>query len=414
MRTEIQHKDTAATAASVVPVFRQAQTVGGALFVIGLIGAGIGFFLSPRAFWSSYMFAFVFWAGMTLGATTLTYLHHSIRATWSVAILRLLEAANRTMPYIAVLWLGLVAGLVTHALYQWGNPELVAQSELMQKKTYWLNTPGYIVRGIIYFAFWLGTMAWLNSSSRKQDLTGDDRLADKRATFAAPLGVVHVVLLTLAFTDWVMSLDPAWFSTIYGALFMIAQILAMLSLGMIIFLGLRNRRPYNLVIHKQITRDIGTVLLGFTMFWTYFTLSQFLIIWSGNLPEEIPFFINRFAGGMSIIGGLIILLQFFVPFVALLSVRLKRDPKLLFPVAGLVLTIRIVDSWWQIIPFFRVGADAFNLGAIALDLGVWAAVGGLWILLFSKNVIEYAQENLLVVRHDTRLVEGKLAEEHHA
>jgi predicted secreted protein len=394
-------------------MIRLARNAGGLFLLLGLIAVGVGLFSAPQIFWSSYMFAFVFWGGMTLGATTLTYLHHSIRATWSVAILRILESANKTIPYFACLCAVLVVGMFTKQIYQWGDPALVAQSEILQKKEYWLNPIGFTVRAVFYFAFWWWTTHILNSSSRRQDETGDDSLGDRRATIAAPLGVVHVILLTLAFTDWVMSLDPAWFSTIYGALFMIGQILAILSMSLIIFLRLRDKRPYNTVVHTQVVRDLGTVMLGFTMFWTYFTLSQFLIIWSGNLPEEIPFYINRFSGGMNIIGGFVVLFQFFTPFVALLSVRLKRDPSILWPVALLVLVVRIVDTWWQVIPFFRVGADALNIGNIAMDLGVWAAVGGLWVILFTSNLLQFAQDNLLVVKHDTRLLEGKIAEAHH-
>lgn len=401
------------TSENVTPVLRRVQFVGIGVALVGAILAAMTI-RDMRGFYASFFFAFVFWTGLSLGATTLTFLHHTIRATWGLAILRIIEAANKNLWLILLLWGVIVYGLVTHQVYQWGNPELVAQSEMLQKKQYWLNPMGFIIRGVFCFVFWIGLTTWFNKTSLEQDKTKNNALAQLRTNFAAPLGVAHVVVLTLAFTDWFMSLDPGWFSTIYGALFMIAHVISILSVGILIVLGLRKYRPFSEIVHKQITRDLGTVLLGFTMFWTYFTLSQWLIIWSGNLPEEIPFYINRFAGGMSLVGGAIILLQFFTPFTALLSVRLKRDPKLLLPVVILVIGIRVVDAWWQLIPFFRIGGDALNPVKIAGDLGVWAVVGGIWVWFFMGNLIRFAQQDALIVRHDLRLHEGKIAEAAHA
>lgn len=419
---------TTTTSGSAIPVLRQVQTVAAGAGLIGTAGLIYAFLTDPRSFYSSFMFAFVVFAGMALGGTVLTYLHHTIRATWSLAILRVVESANKTIPYIFALWLVVIVGfgMLMHDqqggnwLYQWANQSLVEASPMLQKKAYWLNVPGFIIRGVIYFAFWMITTAYFNRSSRDEDVNGNAQLGERRQTIAPGFGVIHVVLLTLAWTDWVMSLDPGWYSTIYGALFMIGQILANLSLGIIVVLGLRDKAPYNEIVHKKIARDLGTVMLGFTMFWTYFTLSQFLIIWSGNLPEEIPFYVNRFSGGMNIVGGLIILLQFFTPFIALLSVRLKRDPKLLLPVAIVVFVMRSVDCWWQIIPFFRVGAEAYAPASLLLDLGAWAGVGGVWFYFWAQNMINFAKqttpagESLLIVRHDTRLQENKEAEAAHA
>lgn len=401
------------TSENVTPVLRRVQFAAIGMALVGIIAAVLTIH-DQKAFYASYMFAFVFWAGLSLGATSLTFLHHTIRATWGLAILRVIEAANKNLLLVVLLWGVVAAGLWNHQIYQWGNPDLVAQSEMLQKKAYWLNTPGFIGRGIFYFIFWIGLTTWFNRTSLEQDRTKNNALAQLRTNFAAPLGVAHVVIITLAFTDWIMSLDPGWYSTIYGALFMIAHIISLLSVGILIVIGLRNYRPFTEIYHKQVMRDMATVLLGFVMFWTYFTLSQWLIIWSGNLPEEISFYINRFTGGVSLVGAAIILFQFFTPFTALLSVRLKRDPKLLLPVVILVIGIRVVDAWWQIIPFFRIGPDALNAVKIAGDLGVWAVVGGVWLWFFMGNLIRFAQQDALVVRHDLRLHEGKIAEAAHA
>jgi hypothetical protein len=427
--------------AETIQIFRRLQTIAAGAGIVGWGGllAALFLFNDGRSFYSSFMFAWVVFAGMALGGTVLTYLHHTIRATWSLSILRVLEASNKTMWYVALLWgvVIVVGGIVikdpqgNNWLYQWANDNLVRESTLLQKKEYWLNVPGFIIRGVFFFAFWLISLAWFNRLSREEDLNGNPvksgvggwkglTLGEKRQHVAPGFGVLHVVFLTLAWTDWIMSLDAGWYSTIYAGIFMVGQILANLSLGMIVVLGLRNRRPYNEIIHKQISRDLGTVLLGFTMFWAYFTLSQFLIIWSGNLPEEIPFFINRFTGGMNIVGGLIVLCQFFIPFIALLSVRLKRDPGTLLYAAIWVFVLRSIDCWWQIVPFFRIGPQAYDPAALALDLAAWAGVGGVWFFLWAGNMINFAKttnaagDSLLIARHDTRLQEAKEAEAAHA
>jgi hypothetical protein len=407
------------TTTSPIPVFQNVRTLFGALGVVGWIGLiAAATVFGPnglRSFFSAFTFGFIFWMVLTMGALTLTFLHHSIRATWSLSILRVVEAANKTVPAMFIMWLILAAGLVMHQLYSWNNPDVVGASEVLQRKQWWLNQGGWLVRGVIYFLYWLFMTNKLNSSSRRQDTSHDDREAAMRANWGAPGGVIHILLLTFATTDWIMSLDPTWYSTIYGVWWMMFGFRVMLAIGIITVVGLnlRGHRPFKDIVTPLLTKDIGNMLLGFTMLWGYFSLSQFLIIWSGNLPEEIPFYINRFTGPLVYVGAFLVFAQFFFPFLCLIAGRTKREGRLLVLVSCWIVVMSIVDAFWQVVPFFKVGFSAENLGSYLLDFAGWAAVGAVWVGVFTTNLIKFARENALYPVHDTRLLERKAEWEAH-
>ncbi|MEI6431505.1 MAG: hypothetical protein WCP07_04950 [bacterium] len=400
---------------SPIPTFKRAQNVGGILFLLGAIGLGIALISGDtKAFFASFTFGFVFWMTLTLGCCTLVYLHHSIRATWSLSILRIAEAGTKALPLMLVCWLVMAVGMLSRQLYMWSNPANMAGSEVLQRKTWFLNPTTYIVLSLICFAFWILTTWRLNESSRLQDETRDQRLSENRASFAPPAGVIHVVLLTFAITLWVMSLDPYWVSTIYGVWFMIYGLRLVIALGIAVVWGLRNTRPFNELITKKLGADVGNMLLGLTMFWAYVTVSQFLIIWSANLPEEIPFYINRFTGPMVYLGGFLVIAQFFAPFLCLIGMRNKRAPHIFWRIAVWIIIASIIDMFWQITPFFKVGFSSENLLWYALDFAAFAAIGGAWVWVFASDLIKTAQRNALIPLHDTRLVDSfrEVAEGH--
>jgi hypothetical protein len=411
----------AAQSNSPVPAFRTAQTAFGALGIIGLIGLSIGALGNKQAAFGSFMYGFIFWMTLTMGALTITFLHHAVRAKWSLAILRILESVtNRTLPLMFGLWIVVAIGLWTNQLFSWNDPQTVAASEVLQRKTWWLNPIGWTVRGVLYFAYWAFMVIKLNKSSWRQDKSHDDREAAMRANWGTPGGVIHMLVLTGAVTDWMMSLDPTWYSTLYPAWWMMLGFRAMLALGIIIVFGLEKYRPFSEAVTPVVSKDIGNMLLGFTMLWGYFSLSQYLIIWSGNLPEEIPFFVNRFTGPMVYVGAFLIFAQFFFPFLCLISGRTKRTYPLLVKVAWWISIVTVIDVFWQIVPFFKVGVTAANLPSYLLDFAGWAAVGGLWMGFFLSGLIKFSRENALIPAHDTRLQELQVElkrhemEHHHA
>jgi hypothetical protein len=395
---------------AVNPVFRQWQNVGLMLGVVGMIALIISGVMDKsvnhKAFWSSALYGYIFWLGLTLGCCTLTYLHHSIRAHWSLALLRIVEAGNKNIAVMFVL--GLVIALFTlngHQVYPWADPKVF--EHLHRNKQLWYTSWFWAARAVGYFAFWFFTTRYLNRSSARQDDERDEALADARASRAAPWGVIHVVFLTLAFTDWLMSLDPNWFSTLYGAWHMTTQLLATIAMGTFMILTLRARKPYSDVVSPVLTKDLGNMMLGFTMVFGYFTLSQFLIIWSGNLPEEIAFFVNRFRGGAVLVGMSIVLFQFFLPFLLLVSGRTKRTYTYLRFVAGWVFCWRIIDMWWQTVPFLRHNPLDSR---IFVDIAAILGVGGIWAFFFFKHL----REREVIPAHDNRLLEQKASFEAHS
>ena len=390
---------------STVSVFKKLQSMGGIMAFLGFAGLAIAFFVDRHSFWTSYFYGYFACLGMTLGCVTLTFLHHSIRASWSLSLLRILEAGNKTLPIMALFFIPILIGMHTHEIYLWSNPLEVAHSEVLQRKQWWLNPTGWSIRAVFYFVYWIVMTRIVNASSLRQDKTRDENEAIMRSNISAPGGVIHVVLLTFAYTDWLMSLDPFWYSTIYGVWHMVTQALGVIAFGILIVVGLGNRKPYSEVLTPTLTKNLGNMLLGFTMLWGYISLSQFLIIWSANLPEEISFYVNRFTGPLVVVGGALIVTQFFLPFVSLVSGRTKRTPSILARVALWVILSRFLDLWWQITPFFRKGAGVQFMMDYALDLGAVAAFIGLWLVLFAVNLL--ANNVPLIPLHDERLVESK-------
>jgi hypothetical protein len=370
---------------------------------IGIVGAIAGFLLDTRAAFASYTFAFAFWMSLTIGFLTLTFLHHAVRATWTLSMLRIIEAGNRTYRVMFLAWLPLAIGVATHRVYEWSDPANVAASAMLQHKHIYLNPTAWIIRGFVYFAFWLYTMTQMNRSSLLQDETRDERLALQRSSFGAAFGCIHVLLMTLAVTDWFMSLDPIYYSTIYAVIFMMAGVLAATALGAYLLTRYSALYPFSTIMTPALTRNIGNMLLGFTMFWAYTSLAQFLIQWSANLPEEISFYAQRFVPPLVFVGAIVVICQFVLPFLALLPGRSKRTFSILQKISAVIVVMRLVDCWWQITPFFRHGFTAADLPGLALDFGCWAAIGGLWIFSFIGSLKRYP----LLATHDMRLIEAK-------
>ncbi|WP_309718764.1 hypothetical protein [Armatimonas sp.] len=378
--------------------------------VIGAIALAAGYFTdqsaSHRVFAGAYHYGFIFWLTLTLGCTTLTFLHHTIRAQWSLSILKVLEAGNKNLWLIGMFFVPIaIATVAGHAVFPWADPAFMAKLPIQKQQ--WLNPTAWLIRAVFYFAFWIWTMSKLNASSKAQDLDRDEARGEWRRSFAPPLGVVHVILLTFAFTDWLMSLNPMFFSTLYGAWHMATGILMTIAFGTVLVLSMRTMRPFAAAISPVLTKDLGNMMLGFTMIFGYFTISQFLIIWSGNLPEEIVFFVQRFEGPLVFVGLAIVVFQFFGPFLALLSGKGKRTPHLLIIVAAWIFFFRTIDVWWQVVPFFKSASIAFS--TLWIDLAALVFIGGVWMIFFVRN---FKQTELLPL-HDTRLQDTKLALEAH-
>ena len=348
--------------------------------VVGLVLCLIGGFISTRQFFQSYLFAYVFWLGIALGSLGLVMLHNLSGGAWGVVIRRFLESGMMTLPLMAVLFLPLLFGL--HSAYSWAQPEALAHDAVLRHKSSYLNVPFFLLRAVIYFALWAGA-AWLLARwSDDYERGADAALLARQRLFSGPGLLVYGLTITFASIDWLMSLEPHWYSTIYGVHFFGGHGLAALAFAIMLAALLADQRPFAGVVLERHYRDLGNLLLAFVMLWAYFTYSQWIVIWSGNLPEEISWYLRRNRGGWEWVVTLLVVFHFVAPFLLLLSRATKRRTGLLATIAGLVVFMRLVDIFWYTAPAFHPGAFGIHWLDIAAPIGI----GGIWLAFFFRQL----------------------------
>jgi hypothetical protein len=350
---------------------QRALLVGAAALAVSVVGA----FFNRTQFFRSYLLGFLFWMGIALGSLAILMLQHLTGGAWGLVIRRPLESATRTLPLLAVFFIPLAFNLPP--VYTWTQ-----RGTLPPHKAVYLTIPFFLFRAAIYFAAWMLLMFLANKWSRQQDANGDAALKRKLARLSGPALVLLGFLITFAAVDWIMSLDPAWFSSIFGVLILGGQLVSAMALMIAVCAGLGNQQPMEDVYQSRHYHDLGKLLLAFVMLWAYFSVSQLIIIWSGNLTEEIPWYLHRLNGGWRWIGLLLVVFNFVLPFFFLLSRDLKRRGKLLAWVSLLLLAARLVDVYWLTAPEFWPGAIHFHWMDIALPLGI----GGIWLALFFRGL----------------------------
>ena len=357
--------------------FQQRALIVGAVFTVVL---AIGFFLSREQFFRSYLFAFAFWSGISVGSLALLMLQHLTGGGWGFVIRRVLEAGTRTLPLVLILFVPIVVG--AHWIFPWTHAEEMAKNAALTEKAKYLNLSFFTVRAAIYFAIWLTLAYFLNRWSLMQDKTAERAFTKRLQVISGPGMVLFVFTVTFASIDWFMSLDPEWFSTIYGFIFVASWSLSALAFVIAVLAWLSKHEPMNNVVAQLHFHDLGKLLLALVMLWAYFSYSQFLIIWSGNLPEEIVWYLPRTRGGWGVIAVTVVVLHFAFPFFFLLSRSLKRNPHRLVSVAILILIMRVFDLIWVIAPDFNGGAFHISWMDIAAPLGI----GGIWVAMFAREL----------------------------
>jgi hypothetical protein len=369
-------------------------------FVVGiaaLVLAALDGIRAPEQFFRSYLLAFVFWLGFPLGCAAFLMVHHLTGGFWGLPIRRPLEAGTRTLPLLAALALPLLLGLTR--LYSWTNPNLVAADDVLKSKQLYLNLPFFLVRNVIYFAVWWALIRGLNRWSDEQDRTGDPRLALRLENMSGPGLVLYGLTVTFFSIDWIMSLEPHWFSTIFGLIFMVLQVLSALALAVFVAGFLSQYEPIASVITSDRFNDLGNLVLTFVMLWAYLSFSQFLIIWAGDLINEIPWYLTRARGGWAMIALLLIFLSFAIPFLLLLMRPIKRRVETLSTLCGALILITFVDVYWMVAPAFEKAGPRFYLLDFLLPVGI----GGIWVAAFVAQL----KSRPLLPLHDPRF-EGAL------
>jgi hypothetical protein len=353
---------------------KRAAVVGISFLAACVIGA----FVAPQQFFRSYLIGYLFVAGIALGALALLMIQHLITGGWGFVGRRPFEAATRTLPFLLVAFVPLVFGL--SELYEWAVPEHVAGDQLLEHKAVYLNVTFFLMRTVIYFAVWIGLASQLNRWSRAQDRGEPTDL--RRFQRVSGVGLlVFGLTVSFASVDWVMSLEPHWFSTIYGMQFIAGMVLSALAFTVPVLVTLSKYEPLSRHIERKHYHDFGNLLLAFVLLWAYLAFSQYLITWSGNLPEEIPWYLSRTQGGWQYIGLLLVVFHFAVPFFVLLSRATKRSARILSRVAIAILVLRLVDLVWLVEPAF-----VSNLSIHWMDVAAPIGIGGVWLALYCRQL----------------------------
>jgi len=361
------------------PIVRTVQTrslVVGVIFGIVAVIFGI---TSPDQFFRSYLLAYMLWLGVTLGCMAFLMIQHVTGGTWGAVIQRLLEAGCSTIPLMAVLFVPIVVGM--RRLYVWTDPAFLGKEEhLKELSRHYLNPSGFVIRAVIYFAIWFVLIYLLRSWSHEQD-SPPARAVSRLRSLSAPGLLLYAFSISFAVIDWVMSLTPPWISTIYAMIFIAGECLTALCFVVAIAALLYKYQPMSTLLKAEDVQDLGKLMLAFVMLWAYFSFSQLLIIWAGNLPDEITFYTRRFAGGWQQVGIFLALFHFAIPFVLLLSRGFKRDPRRLVKLAVWLILARYVDLHWYIVPAFHASVYYHWL-----DVVMPIAMGGIWMALFFRNL----------------------------
>ena len=367
------------------------KSIGKKALMVCALGSVIALYLAftnPTVFFRGYLISYMDWLGVCLGSMVIVMIRHMTGGGWGVIIRRILGASMRTWPLMVLLFAPIFFWGV-HYLYPWAQPiDKIADPTIREhlgKHSFilrdYLNVSGFRTRAVIYFAIW-GLISYLLTSwSKQQD---QPPIRDTSARFkivSAPGLIIYALTISFAAIDWVMSLNPSWVSTIYGLLFVAGELILALAFAIVVERILYNYRPMSILLRPSFVHDHGKFLLTFIMVWAYFSFSQWLIIWAGNLPEEITWYYRRLHGGWEYVGLFLVIFHFFVPFFILLSRPFKRDVTKLVWLAAWMLFMRYVELFWHIEPSF---SETFTV--TLADLAIPFAMGGLWVAYFCYNL----------------------------
>jgi hypothetical protein len=375
--------------------------------VAGVLGIALFVFLGmrhPQMAHRSYLFAFVFWFVIPMGCMGILMLHHLVGGWWGLPIRRLLEAGTRTLPLMAVLFIPVILGM--NITYPWiYDPGDLITNPTYKFKMEYLTPHFFVGRAVLYFVIWLGIAALLNKWSREQDADGADgtKFALRLEGLSGPGIILWGTALSFAVIDWVMSLEPHWFSTIYGMLFMVISALTAMAMMITVLRILSETEPLKDSVTPQQYNDLGNLMLALTMLWAYMSFAQFLIIWAGNIKDEIPWYMSRAFGGWGRLALFLVIMHFAVPFLLLLQRGVKRRLKWLSIVAGMMVCLSAIDVYWLIVPAYEQAGPQVHF----TDLLAFIGIGGLWAAFYFWQL----KRMPLLPVNDPRF-EGALVHEH--
>ena len=374
------------SAPPIVKTIGQRALIVGVVFSLGAIALA---FTRPEEFYRGYLLGYMDWLGVALGSMAIVMIRHLTGGGWGTVIRRVLGAAMRTLPIMAVLFIPIIIAVLQHQMYPWLKPlDAIADPHIKEhlekhefiKGTY-LNAIGFIVRALIYLAIWNLLSFLLSLWSKQTDKPYGPDNTQKFKAVAGPGLILYAFTISFAAIDWVMSLDPSWISTIFGLIILAGELLSAICFAIVVERILVDYKPMSEMLRPDFVHDHGKWTLTFIMVWAYFSFSQWLIIWAGNLPHEITFYLKRINQGWGYVAVFLALFHFCIPFVILLSRPFKRDIRKLVWLAVWLLCMRFIDLFWIIEPNFST-----NFAVTVADIVVPIAIASLWIFFFCRNL----------------------------
>ncbi len=374
------------SAPPIVKTIGQRALIVGVVFSLGAIALA---FTRPEEFYRGYLLGYMDWLGIALGSMAIVMVRHLTGGGWGTVIRRVLGAAMRTLPIMAVLLIPILIAVGQHQMYPWLKPlDAITDphiKEHLDKHKFilqsYLTSTGFIIRAIIYVAIWNLLSFLLSLWSKQTDKPGAPDNTQKFKAVAGPGLILYGFTISFAAIDWLMSLDPSWISTIFGLIILAGELISAMCFAIVVERILVDYKPMSEMLKPDFVHDHGKWTLAFIMLWAYFSFSQWLIIWAGNLPNEITFYLKRIHNGWGYVAVFLAFFHFCIPFVILLSRPFKRDVRKLVWLAVWLLCMRFVDLFWIVEPNFST-----NFHVTIADIVVPIAIGCIWIFFFCRNL----------------------------
>ena len=351
--------------------------------VVGLALTVVGLFVSPTQFFHSYLLGYLFFISLGLGSLGLLLLQYLTGGAWGVVTRRIFEANVRSLPIAAILFIPILLGM--NQIFPWLS-SMKSEAHVVAKAGY-LNPTFFIIRAVIYFVFWIFCAAILNNYAKKQEADGNPRWSRKLENFSGGGLLFFFLSVTFMSVDWMMSLAPEWYSTMYAFIIAVAQGINALTFAIIIIILLSKIEPFASVIKPVHLHDLGKLLFAFNFLWGYLCFCQYLITYSGNLPEDTVWYFDRTRGGWDIVAYLVIFAHFILPFILLLSRDLKRNGKTLLIVASLLFVMRIIDLYWYVEPNWHRADFFVSWMDVTAVLGFLGLFVFLWAMQYKKRAM---------------------------
>src|SRR5688500_5317093 len=370
--------------------------IGAVAALLGAVLCAILGFGNPKQFFFSWLVSFLFFLSLGLGALFFVLIQYASQGGWGIVVRRIGETTFATIPLMAALFIPVLLGM--HHLYEWSHAGAAEHDALLRWKAPYLNVPFFLIRAAVFFGIWSFIAVLYYRGSRRQDVTGDPAVSARLRRLAGPALIVLALTQTFASIDWIMSLTPHWYSTIFGVYFFAGSFVGFIALLSVVAVMTRRAGLLDTVISAEHLHDIGKLLFAFTAFWAYIAFSQFFLMWYANLPEETIWYKARLEGSWMQVTLFLVAGHFVAPFLYLMGRAVKRRGLTLALGGAWVLAMHFVDIYWQVMPTLH----AEGLRPSVLDVAALLAVGGCFIAAASWLMRRQA----LVPLRDPRLAES--------